>query len=163
MVLREVAAAEVTPELREIARQESWRYYVPGYEREDLEQEALAAILAATHDPLRGPLRPFARMVARRRIMTLMNVARAAHQAALNESGYTPADSYLDAVAQADATVEARELIRDFRRLQPVEKRVLVLLAAGFSYQEIAARENISRKAVDNHIFDARMTLRRAA
>lgn len=155
----------MTPELYLVARQESWRYRVPGYSREDLEQEALVAILEAlrTHDPARGPLKPFARFAARRNIQDLLTRSRTSRLGALNESGYAAEDAYLGASTSDESRLEARELTASLHRIQPRLARTIVLLAAGFSYVEIARREGVQPKTVDGRLFQARNALREAA
>lgn len=150
----------VTPELYQVARQESWRYYVPGYTREDMEQEALLAIIQALpkHRPERGPVTTYARFAARRNIQDLIRVAKASRQGALNESRFAPENSYLDAPT-LDGQVEARERLRNaltvIAGMPALERRAVIGTALGFTYAEIGD----GAKQVDNAVQRARRKL----
>lgn len=123
---------------------------VPGHTRQDLAQErALAALTAAPG---------YERVAIHLRLIDLLRAATREHGAALN--GATELRDFMHPACTDDARLDARELMRRVRQLPRRQARALVMLAAGFSYTEIAEREGVTTKAVDNALQDARRALR---
>lgn len=126
---------------------------VPGYESADLRQECELAALTAP---------PGLERVARaRRLIDLLRRATPGPrgtQAALNYAAEL--EPWDHPAVTDDARLEARELRERLVALPPIYARPLVLLAAGYSYDEIAEREGIPRKRVDNRLVEARLRLR---
>lgn len=139
-------------------------YYLPGGDRDDLRQEALLAALLAVRShrpgPNAPPLRAYAAIVVRRRLSSAIRTATRPSAIAL---AYSARDETLASVARPDGEIEAREdgrrvltAIRD--RLNPRERRAILLVAAGYRYDEIGPS-----KTVDNLVQSARRKLRVAA
>lgn len=128
-------------------------FRIPGYTREDLAQERALAALTAPEGR--------AGLAAKLNLIDLLRVATRGRQAALNTA--SELEPFQHPAVTDDAKLEARELLRQVRRLPDVHRRVVVLLVAGFDYDEIAAREGLRRKQVDNRLQEARRMLREAA
>jgi RNA polymerase sigma factor (sigma-70 family) len=141
-----------------VARREARRVYLPGYDRDDVLQEARVALLEASYRPCCGlDEGAFATMVVRRRLVSRL---RAAHR--WKHQILTRAARDRDPAYEPDLTtrLEAFELVRRVARLPRAQRTRLTMVAAGYSYQEIAAAEGVSVKAVDTAVFEARRTLR---
>lgn len=128
-------------------------FAVPGYDRDDLHQEKQVARLTAAQG--------YARRAVKLHLIDLLRSATRGNGRALN--GATELLDPMHPACTDDARLEARELLRDARRLPNEQFRIVVLFALGFSYAEIGEREGLRPKQVDNRLREAREALRRAA
>lgn len=149
------------------------RYHLPGGEPEDLQQEALLAIVAAirTYRPEHGtPFGAFADLVIRRKLadaLTFANRQKSRHlneavnPDVTNENGDTL--SLIDLIADLNSDpaliAEQRDTLRQYARvihrdLTPLEKHCLLGFANGQPYLELGAK-----KTVDNALQRARRKL----
>lgn len=150
--------------IRQYERLAYWaarEFYLPGADRDDVNQEALLAALAAirTHNPALGSLGSFVVLCVRRRLSTLLKNATREKRTAPEGSEvvvYGP-----DPAEVAERRDEIRRLFTVVRDdLTPLERDCVVGLAAGMSYAELDTRH---RKTADNAIQRARRKLRAAA
>jgi RNA polymerase sigma factor (sigma-70 family) len=140
----EARLAEVEPSVRAVAR----LYYVPGYDRDDLEQLARIAVWRAlpAFDGSTA-LRSFAFTVARREVLDAIeaskrDVRRANHETApprRNHDGDLIAP--VDVLAEphtteelAEGRAELRDLVGKVRRLTPLERLAVAHVVAGIPY-----------------------------
>lgn len=125
------------------------RFRIPGYDRDDLRQEAALAALSGLARTYDGSITPdaFCYMAGRRRLISLLRRART--------------EIPLDAVPEPAARPAGEPV--GLLSLPSGLARPLVMHLAGFSYSEIAEREGCSRKAVDSRLWRARRALREAA
>lgn len=158
-------------EVRRYARGIGW--FLPGAELADLEQEALLGLWLACCDyqPELGPFGSFARMCARRRMVTALKAAQrfkhqplteAAREAVGPEGGPMPvlellADPQADLAAQLLQREALRTLLRACDDLTQVERRAFFGIAQGRPYRELG-----SSKRIDNANQRAKRKLRRA-
>ena len=155
---------------RRFARARARAYFVAGGDAEDLEQEALIALVKAARDhrPQDGPFRPFADLCITRGLVSAIRRAnRQKHRLlthAVSLSGATGRGADGDdedapelahrAPGPEDVVVAAdhgRALGAEVvRRLSPLERQVLALILDGRSYRDVAEELHRSAKAVDN-------------
>lgn len=127
-------------------------FRVPGHTPEDLQQERALANLTAP--PGREGL------AEQRNLIDLLRRANRERLGALNTAAGL--EDFMHPACTDDARIEARELMRSVLRLPRQHARLLILRAAGFGYPEIAAREGLRPKQVDNRLREARGLLREA-
>lgn len=169
---------EAIREYGPMARRISHEYFLPGGDREDVEQEAYIGILRAldSYRPEVGvPLRQFVAICVRRKLIERVTMANAAKHGPLNDSlrhapetdGLTPLN-YVESLPddRFDRLVEARaelaEILDRLPDLSPIERVSLLAVAAGWSYDEIEEAVGLRFKAVDNAVQRARRKLRAA-
>jgi len=72
----------------------------------------------------------------------------------------TLADRRGHEIDQAERLTQRQQVLDGLRDLTPRQRRYVGLHAAGFTYDEIAAREGVSYTAVNRHLIKARRRLR---
>lgn len=128
-----------------------------GIEDEDLAQEALLGLLAAVRSfrPEGGALfTTYATTCIRHRLTSVVRQtgSRVLREQPLEEEAEL-ADTAGDPILRIQAQEEATTLLLRLReRLTPLEYKVLLLRLSDCSYEEAAARLQISKKAVDNAV-----------
>lgn len=150
-------------------------FYAPGFEREDLEQEAQLGLLSAlrTYRPELGtPFKAFARLCIRRRLIDVVKMQRRDHRRTLNESvplhgreSFDGDDPVSREIAAPGPDAQERIELRDYLRalivaaldvLTDMELRALVwVIFEGHPYH--------MDKAMNNALQRARIKLRRVA
>ena len=164
------ALDELVARYRRFARARARAYFVAGGDADDLEQEALIALMQAAgdHRSEDGPFRPFADLCITRGLVSAIRRAnRHKHRVLTHATSLSaapgrrgpggasgrrprprPAPGPEDLVV---AAVHGRTLGAEVRRLlSPLERQVLALILDGRSYQEVADDLQRSAKAVDN-------------
>lgn len=157
------------------------RYFLPGHDRADVEQEAALGLYRACVDfrPERGvPFRAFADLCVRRAVLTALTAARRAKHGPLNErialetpltrDCDSPPLSALVAAATAfepPARVEARARLRRLgelpARLSETERVVLARVLAGATLADAGAGMGANpTKVADNALTRARRKAR---
>ena len=163
-----------TPQLwtkhRDVAYSISRRFYAPGMDRQDLEQEALVALWNAcrTFDPEKGvPIKQWIRIVVLARMKDVVTAANRQKQRMLNEA--TPRGEELvslvetcpDLAGSAEDQAITRMMVEDIlgrvAALSPLQRRALLSVAAGLTYEEIGG----DKKSIDNAVQGARRNLKR--
>jgi len=152
-----------------LARGLASEFFLPGAERDDIEQEALLALVLAARafDPKRGvSFRSFAKVVIRRRLQTAVTTARRQKHLLLTEAVRSVRDERgqrfdaVDVVASRDPDthelyeIRARlaELVRGFHEdLSQRERAAVVHIFNGNPY--------VGDKATDNALCRARRKL----
>lgn len=71
-----------------------------------------------------------------------------------------PWEELIEARTSLEIELEGRAAAEALAELRPREGRYLSLLAAGYTYQEIAEREGVTYRTVDRHICRARARIR---
>lgn len=146
--------------VRTIAR----KYYLAGGSQEDLLQEGMLGLFRAirTYDQDRGaPFAVYARLLVGRQMYSAIDSSNTMKQKSLNSSVSIDAmeedreDPGLQTWDSPEAVLLDRENTEDlrreiFRRLSPMEKRVLEEYLNGYDYVEIAGRMRRSPKSIDN-------------
>lgn len=97
------------------------------------------------------------------RLSALQRRTVSLHDASLRASHEQRPLDALPAPDVVDDTLEARRALRALASLPERQRRFVVLKVAGWSYEEIAAREHVSFTAVNKHLVKARKRLREAA
>lgn len=142
-------------------------YYAAGLERQDLAQAARIGIAEAARDWNRnGSFVGFARLCAKRQVITAVKAALRAKHGPVNEArsfdapaiadteGLTLADvlghplTPLDELVMAEDIAAVREAIAS--RLSPLELAAVLGWLAGDAYALTAEREGTSIRAIDN-------------
>jgi RNA polymerase sporulation-specific sigma factor len=157
---------------RGIAHRLGW--YLPGAEIEDLEQEALLALLVAARDYRSSggcPFAAFAAIVVRRRLSDALEWANSRRQAPLTEARRHFRNSEGEELELAEqlpdpigleqlleAREELRRLLDAARALTELERRATLGLAGGYSYEELGGPP----RRLDNAIQRGRSKLRAA-
>lgn len=165
----------------DLVRAASARYFLPGHERADVEQEAALGLYRACVDfrPERGvPFRAFADLCVRRAVLTGLTAARRAKHGPLNERialetpltpdrDSPPLSALIAAPAELEppARVEARGRLRRLRelpaRLSERERVVLARVLAGASLADAGAGLGANpTKLADNALTRARRKAR---
>lgn len=135
-----------------------------GFEREDLRQECLIALLYAIHsyNPALGAnFRTYSSRCIKRRIASVLRSAKSSKR--LSMADYVSLDSGCEIAQQQDwiQDVELRDIKeRLFLRLSKTEGEVFRLYLAGLSYKEIAEKIGKSEKSVGNALRRIRGKLR---
>lgn len=147
-------------------------YYLPGSERQDVEQEALIALwrAARTYDPEQGTFRGWARFVINRDLQDCLRTATRKKHAVLSEAvratarkeDADPAEiverlPHLHQVSdRAESRTEVRDLLRGIRDdLSDLERYCVLGIASGLTYEQMGGA-----KTVDNALYRARAKLR---
>ncbi|MBV9920403.1 MAG: sigma-70 family RNA polymerase sigma factor [Pseudonocardia sp.] len=164
------ALDELITRYRRFARARARAYFVAGGDADDLEQEALIALVKAAgdHRPADGPFRPFADLCITRRLVSTLRQANRQKHRVLNDAVPLTRPAHHDAdhhevehELPAHAGPGPEDLVVDaahgralgaavLRVLSPFEREVLGLILDGRSYQEVALEVGRSTKAVDN-------------
>lgn len=138
-----------------------------GFEREDLRQECLVALLYALHsyDPAAGAnFRTYSSRCIKRRIASVLRTATSSKR--LSMADYVSLDGGHEIAQQQDwmQDVELRDIKqRLFHRLSKMEGEVFRLYLTGLSYREIAEKIGKSEKSVGNALRRIREKLRTEA
>lgn len=139
------------------------RYCPPGYDAEDIAQEALSRAWSSwdRYSPSR-PFWPWVATIARRLCVDYWRrderaLARAGGTAALDPV-VTPRPDELSEVAD-----ECRMAVSAFRRLRPDHQRIVGLRdIEGWSYEDIARFEGVTVESIRGSLRRARMSLRKS-
>lgn len=139
------------------------RYCPPGYDAEDIAQEALAKAWSSwdRYSPAR-PFWPWVATIARRLCVDYWRrderaVARAGVHAALEPCPQPRPDEL------SEAADECRMAVTAFRRLRPDHQRIVGLRdIEGWSYEDIARFEGVTVESIRGSLRRARMSLRKS-
>lgn len=170
-----MTAGSLWTKYRPLALRIAGGYYLPGAERQDVEQEALIGLWVASCEwkPDGGAsFTSFARLVITRRLDTCVRLAHRDKHQVLNGSvrefvtddGFSvDAAEALPCLHQVTDRVEDREQLRAVLRaiehdLSDLERHCVIGIAQGLSYAEIGLPSQ-----VDNALMRARRKLRAAA
>ena len=165
-------------------------YFLPGADVDDVRQEAMIGVWKALrdHDPERGSLRAFVALCVRRQLITAVKLATAGKHRPLSRAVYADAPvageeddlTLLDLLVAPGADpariVEDREQLRELldvvaHDLSPLERRALIGLANGLSYEELredaselrsrsgGPSTSVAPKSIDNALQRARRKL----
>jgi len=161
--------AKNRPMARGIARE----FYIPGADKDDVEQEALIGLWIAARDyePDKGTFRSFAALVVRRRLVACVKTATRKKHLVLNAAIRTKIDTEGDTQAIADLlpslhqvvdVAESREQLAVVitaigSDLTEFERECVIGIATGVDYLALGPY-----KKVDNALFRARRKLRRS-
>jgi len=142
---------------RPVVERKARMFYGGGLERDDLVQEGLLGLLGAIGQYRSDKLdqfRPFAELVALRRMMTALRLSTGARMAVLN--GAASLQSWSESafgapVPEPDAaSTWAIEQVLEQAQLTELESQVLLGIWKGFTYRELGAHLGCHRKRVDN-------------
>lgn len=164
-----------------LVRVASARYFLPGHERADVDQEAALGLYRACVDfrPERGvPFRAFADLCVRRAVLTGLTAARRAKHGPLNErialetplapdrdgpplSALIAAPAELEPPARVEARARLRRLCELPARLSEIERVVLARVLAGATLADAGAGMGTNpAKVADNALTRARRKAR---
>jgi len=147
---------------RRIASAIAATYFIPGADRQDVEQEALIALWEAcrSYDPDRGPFQPYAATVIRRRLVDAVKSATRHKALVLTTSARDRDLPHLHQVTdRCETNEEIRQVLEAITRLTAWERHCVIGTASGLTYAEIGG----PAKRVDNTLHRARRKLRAAA
>ena len=145
------------------------RYYGSGMEAEDLQQEAMLALLGAVYSFLperSAAFRTYAAVCISNRLKTVVRQASAPKNAPLNT--YIPLDTVEiaddgDPVYKVISDEATAEIFRFFQNdLSPLEYSVLKCFLKGYRYKETAAALGITEKGADNALQRIRSKLKKS-
>ena len=137
-----------------------------GVEDEDLAQEALMGLLAAVRtyrEDGGAAFTTYATTCIRHRLLSVArrSAPHADHEVPIEDSPDLP-DVSADPALRLQEQEEANALLARLReRLTPLEYKVMLLRLSNCSYEEIATRLAVSKKAVDNAVQRLRRKLTR--
>ena len=143
------------------------RFYLVGGDKDDLLQEGMLGLFYAInyYDEDKGSFPSFVQLCVLRQILDAVKRDNGAKQKAL--SNYVELDvaanltdevnSPLDNLLQKEYSAKVATVINE--NLTPFEKKVLLMFADGYSYDDIADKTNKSYKAVDGALQRARKKL----
>ncbi len=151
----EEAFARITHRMMPLLNSQVRQFRCAGIEDEDLAQEALLGLLAAVRSfrPDGGAtFTTYVTTCVRHRLASVIRRhSRQLCEQPLEEDDLP--DTAGDPAMRLQAQEEAATLLRRLRqRLTPLEYSVLLLRLSDLSYEEIATRLQISKKAVDNAV-----------
>ena len=133
-----------------------------GFERDDLYQEALLALLHALHsyDPQKSSFRTYSALCVKRQICSVLRSGfRQKNRALFN---YVPFDDldFISGDSPESDWILQEELREAFSGLSPFENAVLGLYLGGLTYREIAEKLGKTEKSVGNALSRIRSKLR---
>jgi RNA polymerase sigma factor (sigma-70 family) len=156
---------------RPLAMKVASAYYLPGHERQDVEQEAMIALWVAitTYDPDKMTFRAWARFVINRHLITCVKTARREKHEALTRSAreisdgngnVEPIADHIPYHRHVDEQAELREELRGLLRrintdLTPRQRYCILGISSGLTYDQMGGR-----RPVDNVLYRARVKLR---
>lgn len=147
-----MTAASLFARNRGLAVAISRAFYLPGSERQDVEQEAMIGlwVAARTWDPGRGvPFKPFAALVIRRRLVGCVQAALRGKHAILTDADRE--DVVLVAGDDPERVVIARDtlqrMVAAVAGLTPIEREALTLIANGEPYTQSKRLNNAAQRA----------------
>lgn len=142
---------------RPVVERKARMFYGAGLERDDLVQEGLLGLLGAISQYRADKLdqfRPFAELVALRRMMTALRLSTGARMAVLNGAtslhGWTESATGMPVPGADVASAWAFEHVLEQAQLTDLESQVLLGIWKGFTYRELGTRLGCHRKRVDN-------------
>lgn len=157
------AAEALLEKYKNMVRGIARRFFLAGGDAEDLVQEGMIGLYAAVTDFREGAgsFSAFARVCVQRRILSAVRRAARKKHAPLNT--YVPLADEEGAIAESlaeydpEAALIGGEEREEFlallrRKLSPLEWRVLLSYAEGRRIGEIAERERIGAKSVENAV-----------
>lgn len=155
--------------LRPYAEGLARRFFAPGFEREDLFQEAMAGFAGAllTFEPGRGlPFADFAKLSMRNSVVNCVRRAtRAKRQIALcwdEELHDLTSDDEFRPDSRLERRSECLEMLESLRpTLSSLEWTVLSEVVSGIELDEVALRHGLVRRAAENALSRARAKARR--
>jgi RNA polymerase sigma factor (sigma-70 family) len=137
-------------------------WFIPGADSDDVQQEATIGLweAATSYDPVKGPFKPFANLVIRRRLADCLKHAQRGSQLILTQSARDQPMPYLHQVA--DIAEDRDDLHRILETIDHKctawEKHCVIGIAVGLDYRELGPT-----KQVDNGLMRARKKLRAVA
>lgn len=153
--------------LRGYARKLARRFFAPGFDQEDLYQEALAGFAVALlgYRPEKMSFEDFARLSMRNTVVACVRRATRQKRSGAVLAGLDLSEFAAAAQTSPELVVERRsecaEVLESLRtRLSPLEWGVLTQTVAGVSLDEIASRWNLPRRRVENALARARAKAR---
>lgn len=142
---------------RPLVERKARMFYGGGLERDDLVQEGMLGLLGAIGQYRPDKLdqfRPFAELVAQRRMMTALRLSTGARMAVLNGAtslhGWTETASGPPVPESDVACAWAFEHALEQAQLTELESQVLLGIWRGFTYRELGTHLGCHRKRVDN-------------
>lgn len=160
-----MSAASLYAKHHKVAYAAARGLFVPGYDQDDLDQEARLVLwkAATTWDPEHGASFPtYAWAAVRSHIIGLIEASKAQKRRALNDTAASDLETlpHLHQVSdQAEEHDDLRRLVDAILALPEFERRCVVAIASGVSYAEIGGPP----KRIDNAVQRARHKLRAAA
>lgn len=158
--------------LQRYRRALSRRYYLPGGEREDVDQEALLGFALALQEfePARGVrFQDFAMLKMRNQVLSSVRKATRKKQQVLSEaSPLEPELATKNSVSSPEEIVAVRSFLQSLfkrlaGRLSSLEMLVLLNRAEGTGVKRAAALLSLPEKAVENALFRARKKAKAAS
>jgi len=135
--------------------------YLPGHDRDDVRQEARIALWTAARTYRRelGTWPAFARLVVRRRLDSLTRTANNRRNGLLTNAARDDELERQAADAELELRLDVAELLHAIDTLTMLERRAILGIAAGYSYEELAGAGGTA-KQIDNAATRARRRLR---
>lgn len=157
---------ELKPNIEALAN----KYYISGFEKEDIYQESYIGVLSALKyfdKNKNNNFYAFANLIIERRIIMLLKKSKRLNSISLNSS--VSLDSNLNSKSSnsfIDFLESDKNLLEDLRNenllnekkdklfkvLSKMEKNVFKLYIKGYSYKEIANKLNKTEKSIDNAV-----------
>lgn len=146
------------------------KYYISGFEKEDIYQESYIGVLSAIKyfdKNKNNNFYAFANLIIERRIIMLLKKSKKMNNISLNNSvsldskmnsdTYNSFIDFLESDKNFLEDLKAEELLNEkkeklIKKLSKLEKKVFNLYINGYSYKEISNKININEKSVDNAI-----------
>lgn len=172
----EAAIAEILRRYSKLAKSISHLYFIPGGEREDLEQEALIGLheaIQSFNPQYNTSFAAFAKLCIKRELITAVKTANRKKHEILNKSSSiddkgnsSERRSLLELLPTANnnpeeiflhSEKETHMLDSLYERFSPLEKAVFEKRMEGLSYADIAQELGRSAKAVDNAVHRIRL------
>lgn len=157
---------------RRVATLVAREFFIPSFQFEDTEQEAMIALWEAARefDPEQSSFPTWARFVIRRRLTECLRMETTKKATVLNKSIRVAAQDgelatvidLLPHLHQVSDRCETREevarLLRGITRLSDWEQRCVLGIASGLTYRQIGGNP----KRIDNTLYKSRAKLRAA-
>lgn len=146
------------------------KYYISGFEKEDIYQESYIGVLSAIkyfNKNKNNNFYAFANLIIERRIIMLLKKSKKMNNISLNNSvsldskmnsdTYNSFIDFLESDKNFLEDLKTEELLNEKKEklikiLSKLEKQVFNLYIKGYSYKEISNKMNINEKSVDNAI-----------
>ncbi len=160
------AIEQLVSDYKGLIRYYANKFYLVGGNKDDLLQEGMLGLYYAVkyYDENKGPFPSFVRLCVLSQILDAVKRDNGANQKVLSEcvgldavSTVTDGNDPLDRLLTIESAQNMLSVMDE--QLTDLERRVVLLFASGYTYNDIARQVDKSRKAVDGALQRARRKL----
>ena len=168
----EQAIEQVCTQYKPVVRRIARKYFLIDGEMEDIIQEGMIGLHKAivNFSPERGKFEPFAIMIIKQQILdavkksTTKKSGNLINKISIERDYFSEAEKNYNLLEDLERREELNERFRNIEKLlSKKEYKIFNYYLSGLSIKEIAAKENISDKSVNNALFRIKTKLKEGA